>query len=153
MVEVYNLIDKIKNHFENDTFVNTVTFGRADKIDLAKTTIFPLADFFITNATMSGNKITFTVYVIILDIVDQSKATPDDFYGNTDEQDIMNNTLGIMKIFLKSVEDSRGALAQAQYVMEDEDPECELIYEEQENVLIGWATTIDISVPNTTSIC
>ena len=40
MKQVYNILDAIKGHLENDTNVNHVSFGDFKSIDTSKTTIF-----------------------------------------------------------------------------------------------------------------
>ena len=43
MTGFYDLIDKIKDALIAEPFVNTVTYGSLDDIDLNKQTIFPLS--------------------------------------------------------------------------------------------------------------
>jgi hypothetical protein len=45
MTGYYNLLDKLKTHFDADVIVNTVTQGDIFKVDLSKQTIFPLVAY------------------------------------------------------------------------------------------------------------
>jgi hypothetical protein len=41
MTGYYTLVDALRNHFDNDVLVNTVTNGDIFDVDIAKQTIFP----------------------------------------------------------------------------------------------------------------
>ena len=43
MIAVYETLDKIKDNLRSNPSIQTVTFGDLMEVDLAKTTIFPLA--------------------------------------------------------------------------------------------------------------
>jgi len=50
MKQVYDVLTNIENHFnESEDNTNTVTFGSLEKVDLNKTTMFPLAHFNISD--------------------------------------------------------------------------------------------------------
>ena len=53
----YNVTDKIKDALVAEPFVNTVTFGSIDDVDLNKQTIFPLSHVTVnsTNNIPAGN--------------------------------------------------------------------------------------------------
>ena len=51
----YNLTDKLKDTLLAEPFVNTVTFGSLDDVDLNKQTIFPLSHITVNNTTVSLN--------------------------------------------------------------------------------------------------
>ena len=73
----YNLSNKIRETLQLDAFVNTVTYGDLFEVDLNKQTIFPLSHVMISGATMQGNVWNFSVSVLCMDIVDESKEFPD----------------------------------------------------------------------------
>ena len=64
MGNYYHLLDTLKNHFDNDAFVNTVTEGDIFKVDLAKQTIFPLTHIIVNNSTIENNMIRFNVMTL-----------------------------------------------------------------------------------------
>ena len=55
----FDIIDKIKQHFENDPLINTVTQGDIFDVDLNKQTIFPLCHIIVNQATFENNVIRF----------------------------------------------------------------------------------------------
>jgi len=69
----YNLTDKLKEALLAEPFVNTVTFGSLDDIDLNKQTIFPLSHIIVNNTTVGSKTLTFNVSILSMDIVDISK--------------------------------------------------------------------------------
>ena len=69
----YNLSEKIRQTLQLDDFVNTVTYGDIYDVDLNKQTIFPLSHFMINSATMQGNVWNFSLSLLCMDIVDESK--------------------------------------------------------------------------------
>ena len=89
MTGYYNLLDKLKTHFDADVIVNTVTQGDIFKVDLSKQTIFPLVHIMVNNCTLDENTTTWNISLIAMDIVDLSKsATTDIFLGNDNEIDV-----------------------------------------------------------------
>ena len=93
----YNLTDKLKDALLAEPFVNTVTFGSLDDVDLNKQTIFPLSHIIVNNTTVGSKTLTFNVSILAMDIVDISKeATTDIFVGNDNEQDVLNTQLALL---------------------------------------------------------
>ena len=45
-MDYFDIIDKLKAHFDGDVLVNTVTQGNLFDIDLSKQTIFPLGAYY-----------------------------------------------------------------------------------------------------------
>ncbi|NQW26177.1 MAG: hypothetical protein HQ473_07445 [Cryomorphaceae bacterium] len=152
MKQVYNILDAIKGHLENDTNVNHVSFGDFKSIDTSKTTIFPVSHFWMNKASMEGSTIKFTIDLMCLDVVDESKEYENTFYGSNNLQDVLNTQLQVVNSLIESVRSTRGALAEQQYVLVN-NPEAEMLYEEFENKLAGWGITFVITVPNDISIC
>ena len=152
MKQVYNILDAIKGHLENDTNVNHVSFGDFKSIDTSKTTIFPVSHFWMNKASMEGSTIRFTIDLMCLDVVDESKEYENSFYGSNNLQDVLNTQLQVVNSLIESVRGTRGALAEQQYVLLN-NPEAEMLYEEFENKLAGWGITFVITVPNDISIC
>ena len=57
----YNVTKKIKDTLIAEPFVNTVSFGSLDDIDLNKSTIFPLSHVIVNNTTVGSNTLTFNI--------------------------------------------------------------------------------------------
>jgi|TARA_R110002020_G_scaffold22917_2_gene76811 hypothetical protein len=147
----YNLTDKLKDTLLAEPFVNTVTFGSLDDIDLNKQTIFPLSHITVNNTTVGTNILTFNVSILSMDIVDISKAeTTDIFVGNDNEQDVLNTQLGLLTRVINTLQ--RGDLYTELYQVEG-DVSCEPFVDRFENKLAGWAATFDVIIENDMTIC
>jgi len=147
----YNLTDKLKDALLAEPFVNTVTFGSLDDIDLNKQTIFPLSHIIVNNTTVGSKTLTFNVSILSMDIVDISKeATTDIFVGNDNEQDVLNTQLALLTRIINTLQ--RGDLYTELYQVEG-NVNCEPFVDRFENKLAGWAATFDVLVQNDMTIC
>ncbi len=147
----YNLTDKLKDTLLAEPFVNTVTFGSLDDIDLTKQTIFPLSHITVNNTIVGTNTLTFNVSILSMDIVDISKAeTTDIFVGNDNEQDVLNTQLGLLTRVINTLQ--RGDLYTELYQVEG-DVSCEPFVDRFDNKLAGWAATFDVLIENDMTIC
>ena len=150
----YNITEKIREQLQQDDFVNTVTYGDIFEVDLSKQTIFPLSHFQVNNATMQGNVWNFTISLLVMDIVNESKeypeGIPNEFRGNNNEQDIWNTQLAVANRLLELL--YRGDLYTDKYQLNG-DPVCEPFTDRFENKLAGWTVTFNILIPNDMTIC
>ena len=147
----YNLTDKLKEALLAEPFVNTVTFGSLDDIDLNKQTIFPLSHIIVNNTTVGSKTLTFNVSILAMDIVDISKeATTDIFVGNDNEQDVLNTQLALLTRIINTLQ--RGDLYTELYQVEG-NVNCEPFVDRFENKLAGWAATFDVVVQNDMTVC
>ena len=97
MTGYYNLLDKLKTHFDADVIVNTVTQGDIFKVDLSKQTIFPLLHIMVNNCTLDERTTTWNISLIAMDVVDLSKnATTNIFLGNDNEIDVLNTQHAVL---------------------------------------------------------
>jgi len=150
MTGFYDLTDKIKDTLQAEPFVNTVTYGSLDDIDLDKQTIFPLSHIIVNNVAVGTKTLRFNISVLSMDIVDESKKEADDFVGNDNEQDVLNTQLAIQSRLLALLQ--RGDLYTDKYQVEGE-VTCEPFVDRFENKLAGWAATFDVLIPNDMTIC
>tara|TARA_R110001592_G_scaffold51927_4_gene159397 strand:+ start:2428 stop:2886 length:459 start_codon:yes stop_codon:yes gene_type:complete len=147
----YNLTDKLKDTLLAEPFVNTVTFGSLDDVDLNKQTIFPLSHITVNNTTVSTNTLTFNISILSMDIVDISKAEITDiFVGNDNEQDVLNTQLDLLTRVINTLQ--RGDVFTELYQVEG-DVSCEPFVDRFENKLAGWVATFDVLVQNDMTIC
>jgi hypothetical protein len=147
----YNLTDKLKDALIAEPFVNTVTFGSLDDVDLNKQTIFPLSHITVNNTTVGSKTLTFNVSILAMDIVDISKeATTDIFVGNDNEQDVLNTQLALLTRIINTLQ--RGDLYTELYQVQG-DVNCEPFVDRFENKLAGWAATFDVIVQNDMTVC
>lgn len=147
----YNVTDKLKDTLLAEPFVNTVTFGSLDDVDLNKQTIFPLSHIIVNNTTVGTKTLTFNISILSMDIVDISKDEVEDiFVGNDNEQDVLNTQLALQTRVLNTLQ--RGDLYTDLYQIEG-DVSCEPFVDRFENKLAGWAATFDVVVQNDMTIC
>jgi len=150
----YNLSNKIRETLQLDEFVNTVTYGDLMEVDLNKQTIFPLSHFMISGATMQSNVWNFSVSLLCMDIVNESKnyadGIPGEFRGNNNEQDVFNTQLAVANRLLELL--LRGDLYVDKYQLEG-DPTLEPFVDRFENKLAGWTVTFNVLIPNDMTIC
>ena len=150
----YNLSNKIRETLQLDAYVNTVTFGDIFEVDLNKQTIFPLSHVMISSATMQSNVWNFSVSVLCMDIVDESKTFPEgdpaSFRGNNNEQDVMNTQMAVANRLLELL--LRGDLYVEKYQL-DGSPQIEFFVDRFENKLAGVTATFNVLIPNDMTIC
>ena len=147
----YNLTDKLKDTLIAEPFVNTVTFGSLDDVDLNKQTIFPLSHIIVNSTSVGSKTLTFNVSILAMDVVDISKEeTTDVFIGNDNEQDVLNTQLALLTRVINELQ--RGNLYTELYQVEG-DVSCEPFVDRFENKLAGWAATFDVLVQNDMTIC
>ena len=147
----YQITETIKDQLLNDVNVNTVTTGDITDIDLSKQTIFPLCHIIVNNITIEEQTLRFSMSILAMDIVDQSKdETTDIFRGNNNEHDVLNTQLAVINKLIGVLRG--GALYTTKYQL-DGDPSCEPFYDRFENQLGGWACTFDVLIENDINIC
>jgi hypothetical protein len=151
MTGYYNLLDKLKTHFDADAVVNTVTQGDIFDVDLSKQTIFPLLHIMVNNCTLSGNTTTWNISLIAMDVVDISKNTSTNiFLGNDNEIDVLNTQHAVLNRAYEIMK--HGSLAYDLFMVEGT-ASLEPFTERFENYMAGWTMTIDIVTPNEMTIC
>lgn len=151
MTGFYNITNKIKETLEAEPFVNTVSYGSFDNVDLDKQTIFPLSHVMVNQCTINSKVLTFNISVMCMDVVDINKEeTTDLFVGNDNEQDVLNTQLGVLDRLVALLQ--RGDLYTDKYQVET-DVTCEPFTDRFENKLAGWVATFDVQIQNDMTIC
>ena len=150
-MDYFDIIDKLKTHFESDVLINTVTQGDLFEVDLAKQTIFPLVHIIVNTAIFEGNVIRYNISILAMDITDISKdETTNKFDGNDNELYILNTMLQVLNRCYDLLR--RGDLYSDKFQV-DGSPTCEPFTERFENKLAGFTMTCDILIPNDMTIC
>ena len=151
MTGFYNVTKKIKDALNAEPFVNTVSYGSLDDVDLNKQTIFPLSHIIVNNCNVVSNTMTFNISILAMDIVDESKdEVTDIFVGNDNEQDVLNTQLEVLNRVVVLLQ--RGDLYTDLFQIEGT-VGCEPFVDRFENKLAGWAATFDVLVKNDMTIC
>ena len=151
MTGFYNVTKKIKDALNAEPFVNTVSYGSLDDVDLDKQTIFPLSHIIVNNCNVASNTMTFNISILAMDIVDESKdEVTDIFVGNDNEQDVLNTQLEVLNRVISILQ--RGDLYTDLFQV-DGAVGCEPFVDRFENKLAGWVATFDVLVKNDMTIC
>lgn len=151
MTGFYNVLEQIKDALNAEPFVNTITYGNIDDVDLSKQSIFPLSHIIVNNTTVQEKTLTFSISILAMDIVDISKQESTDiFRGNDNEQDVLNTQLALLTRISALLK--RGTLYSDKYQL-DGDVTCEPFVDRFENKLAGWTGTFTIVVQNDMTIC
>jgi hypothetical protein len=141
----------MKEHFESDPIVNTITQGDIFRVDLNKQTIFPLVHIIVNNVQFVENVQQANVSVMAMDIVEISKdETEDLFTGNDNEVDVLNTQLAVLNRMYEFLR--RGDLYDDKFQVTG-DPTCEPFIDRFENKLAGWTMTFDVLIPNDMTVC
>ena len=147
----YQVTDKLKALLNAEPFVNTVTYGSIDDVDLDKQSIFPLSHIIVNNALVGTKTTTFNISVLAMDIVDISNdEVTDVFVGNDNEQDVLNTQLALLTRVINELQ--RGDSYTNKYQVE-ENVTCEPFVDRFENKLAGWSATFNVIVVNDMTIC
>lgn len=147
----YELTKKIKEALEAEPFVNTVSFGSIDDVDLDKQSIMPLSHLMVNNCTVDTNTLTFNISILSMDIVDISKEeVTDGFIGNDNEQDVLNTQIALQSRVINTLQ--RGTLYTELYQVVGP-VSCEPFVDRFENKLAGWVATFDVVVQNDMTVC
>lgn len=151
MTGFYNVTKKLKDALQAEPFVNTVSFGSLDDVDLNKQTIFPLSHMIVNNCDVTTNTMTFNISIIAMDIVDESKdVVTDIFVGNDNEQDVLNTQLEVLNRVIAILQ--RGDLYTDLFQIAGA-VNCEPFVDRFENKLAGWAASFDVLVQNEMTVC
>ena len=147
----YRVTQVIKDTLQADPNCNTVTYGDITEVDLDKQTIFPLSHVILNGATSGENTMTFNFSVLVMDIVDQSKAEVTDiFVGNDNEQDVLNTQLSVINKLIQKLR--IGSLYSDKYQVLG-DVSLEPFRDRFENIIAGWTATFDIIIENDVDVC
>ena len=150
-MDYFDIIDKLKAHFDGDVLVNTVTQGNLFDIDLSKQTIFPLVHIIVNTASLESNVVRYNISILAMDIVDITKdETVSEFDGNDNELYVLNTQLQVLTRCYELL--LRGDLWSDKFQI-DGNPTCEPFVDRFENKLAGWTMTADILIPNSMTIC
>lgn len=155
---LYNVLEIMKNELLSNPFCNNVTIGELTEIDLAKMTIFPLGHITINSVTHNVNSLSFDLTLFNLDIVNVSKDLPVDLseptgtYGNDNLIYILTNQLYVINRLVAKLRQTNILSNSTEYEL-DNTPLSQVINKEMENMLAGYQTTINITLPNDIDKC
>lgn len=155
---LYNVLEIMKNELLSNPFCNNITIGELTEIDLAKMTIFPLAHITINSVTHNVNSLSFDLTLFNLDIVNVSKDLPEALnqptgtYGNDNLIYILTNQLYVINRLVAKLRQTNILSNSTEYEL-DNNPLSQVINKEMENMLAGYQTTLNITLPNDIDKC
>jgi len=147
---LYDLIDTLKTELESNPFCNNVTIGELTEVDLRKQTIFPMAHITLNDVTHADNSLTFSITIVNVDIVNVSKDITQEYYGNDNLFYILSNQLFVINKLVSRLKDSNVSAYNWQL---EGNPLSTVINKEMENMIAGYETNLNISIPNTINKC
>ena len=147
----YNVTETIYNALNEDVFCNTVIYGNTDEIDLKKQTIYPLANFVVTNVSHEDKTLVFSFELTCADIVDQSiENEVNGLLSNNNEQDVLNTQLAVVTRLIERLK--RGDLHTDLYQLRG-NPSSIPFTARFHNLLAGYTCTFDVEIFNDMGIC
>lgn len=150
MNSFYKVVDFLKNSFQDDQFVHTITHGVINDIDVDKKNIFPLVHLQVINAQVVEGLIVFTFTIWVLDIRNISKKPiVDKFLKNDNELDNLNTCFAITNKFLTKLRLQRNEDDIELFSNSTPIP----IQFDFTNILDGWQFDVQLSIPNDVEVC
>lgn len=150
MNSFYKVTNFLKSSFESDEFVNTITHGVVEDIDVDKKNIFPLVHFQVTSANVTDGFIVFTFNVHILDIRNISKKPiTDKFLKNDNELDNLNLTFAIANKFLTKLKLQHNTDNIELFASSTPSP----VEFQFTNLLDGWQFDVQLAIANNIDVC
>lgn len=147
----FKIIDDIKTALSAEPFINKVSQGDIYEIDLNKKTIFPLAHIIIESIDIQTNRISLSVSILLMDIVDISKdSTTNLIRKNNNELDAINNMLNVSARLQALL--ARHNNYHADYEL-DSSFSCSPFKERFENNLAGISVDFTINMANDMTKC
>tara|TARA_R100000544_G_C2222861_1_gene58660 strand:- start:836 stop:1288 length:453 start_codon:yes stop_codon:yes gene_type:complete len=150
MNTLYRITEKLKAELDANVLLNTVTFGDITDVDLDKGTIFPLAHVMLGNATITDSTLNIGINIMFIDIVDESKTTGDNFYGNDNEHDVLNSMLAAAT---KTTQELKRGISYKEGFHVAGDGDVEFFTDRFENKLAGVSLDLNIEVTNASELC
>ena len=144
-MEYQELIKIIRDELESSELIARVENDDIPSIDLKKRSLYPLAAFYIDSVEITNSVNTFTVQLLIADILDVNKQT------NQDNQDfIWNQSIAVINNLYNKL--NRGQLFE-DLVQEIEPITLTPFTDRLDKGLAGMETTLTISVKNNMTLC
>ena len=148
MNQYSQLLTYIKEIGEVDPFVNTITQGDFDRLDLDKGIIYPLLHITILGGNFNnGSTVVFNLEMAALQQRDTNdEVRTDKFWQQDNEVDNMNEMLAVLnRLWLKMFRDFA-----ENDITASENPQLEIIdHKTTTNSIEGWKLVFDVEVPNT----
>jgi len=152
MNSYYNVLKEVKDHFLANGITNTVSYGDDSKLDLNKTSIFPLVHLDINRVEYTETNIVFTFYILCVGLIDQDwvEESEDEFFTGNNDQDVMNEQLFVLTGLVESLR--RGDLYRKNIRLYAQ-PSGQPVGAFDDSQIAGWSSEIQIMMPKDYSVC
>lgn len=138
------LVNILKTELLSSPFIERVENDDVPEIDLDKTTIYPMAAFYLENISLPGRINTYNIPLLVADILDVNKETDQD---NRDF--IWNQSILVISRLVEKLR--RGELSQTP--IEIGDVSLTPFTDRLDKGLAGMETVLSITVVNDMTIC
>lgn len=147
------LLIYIKSLADADVFINTVTQGAFDKLDLDKGNIFPILHITVTGGSFTnGQTVKLNVEIAALQQRDiNNEERTDKFWDQDNEVDNLNEMLAVLnRLWTSMYRDF-----EENDIIASENPSLEIIEPSATvNLIEGWLLSFEVEMPNTSlSLC
>lgn len=150
MNSYYKVVELLRIRLVSNPDVNTILHCVPENIDIDKKNIYPLAVINPVNSTFQEGVIIFDFEIYSLDQRDISKKqTTDKFVGNDNEIDNLNachNVLNDLITWLRLQRNNED-------IELFNNPTLTPIQMQFTNLLDGWVTNVQLSIPNLIEVC
>lgn len=145
MREFYKVVDYLKTTLEADINVHTITHGLRSMIDIDKKNIFPLVHLQVTSSSVDTSNVTFTFEIAVVDIRNISKQpVTDKFLSNDNELDNLNTCHAVLNRLVSILRNTNNDYS----IDLVNAPTLQPIIFEESNLLDGWRTDLELTIPN-----
>lgn len=141
-----DVINTIKTDLEAIPLINRVQNEDLDDLDIDKASVYPLAAFYVSNVGLNSPTNTFTVNLLVMDILDINNETKE---NNKDF--IWNQSLAVLNNFVSRLR--RGDLFADRLQLDDADIIAEPFTDRFDKGLAGMGISLSLNVPNEMTIC
>ena len=152
MTAYYDIVNTIKQHFEDDPLVNRVTFGELDEVATQKVTIYPLVHFDLPDVSVDHSTFVWTCNVVLADL--ETRRNDNEGERIERERALHDQSNALLAIGTRFVEKlRRGSLAEVGYHLVLGSASFERFDEGYIDGLHGWVLSVQIRAPHSVPQC
>ena len=152
----YEIVEKLRDDFDNLPEVNRVTFGEIDEYDRTKETITPCVHIIPGTATMLAESVQLAFQLFCYDIRGQKKLSEDEIIempnGYQNVQDCLDTTWAILQSVLEKY-NGRTLTLNSTFVRINPLPSFEPILEEGNSGVCGWRGSVTFELVSNADKC
>lgn len=146
------VVEILRDALIDNELINTITLGDITEVDLNKQSIFPLAHIIVTNAKFSSTIITYSVDLLLMDIVYDDDTTNEPLiYRGDNENYVLNNMLNVGNHITDRFNNSD--LNDGNTYILRESVTAEPFKDRFENLVAGWNFTFQVETRNNIDRC